>query len=792
MLLLLIVPLFLLWFLIVNYRYRIGFAALSVRGAFVLAYLTFQVLLLAITELTSIGNHFTARTVAGAWLVVIAALLFVARTPISGLVKHFRSSRTRTLGVRTQLNRLSHEDWVWIGVVVLILGILAVVGSIYPPSNTDSLVYHLARVEHWIQNRSVAPFATHDLSQVELSPLSEYNLAHLHLLLGTDRFDWSMQWMAALVSIVGASELTRLLGASRRVQIAASVVCATIPSGILLAPTTENDYFGAAIGIGFLILLTAFSFGAGWGYRAAALGMTAGLAYMAKGTVPALLAPAAVAFLGIAFYRHVRARGVQASLRRGTALVFVVIAGATAIAGPFIVTSSQSLGAPGGPTTSETLSSALTIDGFGANVVRSTAANFDIGNGANGIDTYVSKAALGILRPLYSMFGISPDNNEYSFDRYTNPVEVANYTHDERVGEVGANPWDVLLIIGSIIVLSVAVARGARDVRVALVLAFTLAGGFILFSGLKSWSTFNVRFTLPLLVAWSAVIAIALSRFSRWITRLVLLGLVIACYPQLFENATLPLVPPKSFSGSYLTPYFVNYTPLYVSPSEEASSYQKVTTMLGQSTCTRAAIGNWVFVEYPLWVGLQHEHWHGLLNDFDVHNVTSKLEPTYVPCASITQQGSAYVTPNNDTVNVQLTDLALSIEASKATTIHVSIPSFGSGVPDVRILPGGGWALTYLGHDPILVRHGSLYVFSPAAQSVELQLDLASGVLQPLLDLTGPNGLIMPAVIAHNAIHASLSLHRGINRITLAATSRSKNERPTLVLTAVTIDRVHP
>ncbi len=790
MVLLLIVPLFLLWFLIANYRHRIGFAALSVRGAFVLAFLAFQVLLLAITELTSLGNHFTARTVAGAWLVVIVILAFVAWTPISDLVKRFRSQPTKNLGLRTRLNRLSNEEWVWIGVVVVILGVLAVVGSIYPPSNTDSLVYHLARVEHWIQNRSVAPFATHDLSQVELSPASEYNLAHLHLLLGTDRLDWTMQWMAALVSVVGVSELARLLGAQRRAQIAASVVCVTIPSGILLAPSTENDYFGAAIGIGFLILLTAFSFGAGWGYRATALGVTAGLAYMAKGTVPALLAPAAVALLGVAFYRHVRPRGVQSALRRGIALVFVIIAGATAIAGPFIVTSAQSLGAPDGPTTSETLSSALTIDGFGANVVRSTAANFDIGNGANGIDTYVSKAALGILRPLYSMFGIAPDNNEYSFDRYTNPVEVANYTHDERVGEVGANPWDVLLIIGSIIVLAVAVAHGAKEVRVALVLGLALAGGFLLFSGLKSWSTFNVRFTLPLLVAWSAVIAIALSRFSRWITRLVLVGLVIACCPQLFENATMPLVPTTSFSGSYLTPYFVNYS--LVPPSEEASSYQTVTTMLGQSTCTKAAIGNWVFLEYPLWVGLQHEHWHGLLNAFDVHNVTSKLEPNYVPCAWITQQGSTYVTPNNGTVNVHLTDLALSIEASKAITIRASIPSFESGVPDVHVLPGGGWVLNYLGHDPILIRHGSLYLFSPTAQSVQLQLNLASGVSQPSLDLTGPDGIMIPTVTTGNAIYASFGLHRGINRVTLTATGRTKNGRPNLVLTAVKVDRVQP
>ena len=87
--------------------------------------------------------------------------------------------------------------------------------------------------------------------------------------------------------------------------------------------------------------------------------------------------------------------------------------------------------------------------------------------------------------------------------------------------------------------------------------------------------------------------------------------------------------------------------------------------MLAQSTCTQAAIGNWVGLEYPLWVGLQHEHYGGVLNDFNVDNDTQKLEPSYRPCASITQQGKQYVTPNNGTVNVQQSDLALSIDAEQ-------------------------------------------------------------------------------------------------------------------------------
>ena len=67
MLLLLVLPLGLLWLVISVHRERLGLGNLSVRGALVLAFLALEVLLLGMTELTSVGHHFTAGTVAVAW-----------------------------------------------------------------------------------------------------------------------------------------------------------------------------------------------------------------------------------------------------------------------------------------------------------------------------------------------------------------------------------------------------------------------------------------------------------------------------------------------------------------------------------------------------------------------------------------------------------------------------------------------------------------------------------------------------------------------------------------------------
>ena len=152
-------------------------------------------------------------------------------------------------GLRSLLKRsidgIGTENAVWLTVVAFILGVLGYLGWSFLPSNADSLVYHLARVAHWIQDQSVGPFAAHYTAQIELSPLAEFNLAHFHLLVGSDRLDAYVQLFVCIICLVAVSEIARLLNGSRWTQVVAVVICATVPSGILAATSTENDYFAA-------------------------------------------------------------------------------------------------------------------------------------------------------------------------------------------------------------------------------------------------------------------------------------------------------------------------------------------------------------------------------------------------------------------------------------------------------------------------------------------------------------------------------------------------------------------
>jgi hypothetical protein len=104
------------------------------------------------------------------------------------------------------------------------------------------MTYHLARVLHWQQDRSVALYATNIERQLHLTPGGEYGILRLDLLSGGDRLDNLPQWLAAMGSLPVVSLIPARLDATARGQALAAVFCATLPMGILQSSSTQNDY----------------------------------------------------------------------------------------------------------------------------------------------------------------------------------------------------------------------------------------------------------------------------------------------------------------------------------------------------------------------------------------------------------------------------------------------------------------------------------------------------------------------------------------------------------------------
>jgi hypothetical protein len=739
--------------------------------------LAFEAILLLITLLLSPFHALARGWVTVAWTVVVALSVVWAWPAIRRLESQTRRHRVRER-VGRSLRSLSILDIIWLLVIALILGILTYLSVSFLPSNGDSLVYHLARVEHWTQDRTITPFSTHYLAQVELAPLSEYNLTHLQLLVGTDRLDAFMQLLACVVSVVAVSEIARLLGASRSVQIAASVICVTLPSGILVATSTENDYFAAAIGMCLLVIILGWNGTSHFWRLGVLLGGAAGLAYMAKGTVLAMIGPAAAFFLvWRLFFTDLRPQRSRI-LRRSLTLVATGAIAAGIVAGPFVGQNISLFGRPTGPVTASTLSTHLTPAAATANIIRSTAANFMIGNGRSGFGTEVSKVVLDPLHSLFNGLGIKPNDSNYVLGTDSAAFLVSDYTIRDRSPDFGANPIQVVLIGVTLVALAVLALMRRPQIRLPLLMAVGLILGFLLFTGTARWSVFNVRYQIPLLVAWSPLIAIALSRLHVVLLNVALVIVTISCYPQLFNNVEKPFIHVSYPPGS-VQPYFLD-SPAQALLKTRAVPYEVVGHTMAESACHKIALPNWILVEYPLWVGLHNARWHGTIQDIDVGNVTARFESSsFRPCAFISQHESNYVSNALNRVNFQFGNLALSIEPKSAATVQTRDTGLESSVPNVHILPGGGWALGTPGRST-LSGQGSVFIFSARPERVTVTPSTTAHQVGSQVLVNAPDAdLPIQAVEANTPF--TLHLPRGVTRLDILPVRSSLNLPPPTV-----------
>jgi hypothetical protein len=626
---LLVAAMALLWLFVWRHGAVLGFAGLTRRAALIIAFALFQLLTVVIMEVSSVGHHLTRSSVTVAWMTVVVAAAVATFPDIVRLLRQVRRPP------RLRLPSMSILQWAAVLAILVIYGCVVVTALLYRPSNSDSMVYHLARVEHWIQNRSVASFATHYLGQIELAPLAEYSLTTLHLLYGADRLDGFVQLTAVAICVVGASELARRLGVSRSGQVLTALLVVTIPNLILEATSTTNNVFAAAVAVCALVVLTSQMTPNSWLRRGVAMGAVLALLELAKGTLLLQIAPI-LALLGIAAaLRCWLAGSLGVLVRRAIVGALLAVGTAAFIAGPFLARNVALFGRPVGPVSRSTIDNHPTLAGGASNVIRSASSEFLIGNG-HGIESDVSAFAVGTFRRLYDLLGQNPTSFDYELGSNPNAFHTGNFSVLTRFEDVGADPWQVVLILVTLIVLALGVAGRKSAVRFPFVLALAASCGFILFAGAAKWSIYADRYYVPLLVVWTPLIALALSRLPRLVGVAAVAFLLAACTPQLFDNYSRPLLHPFHFTSA-LEPYFATAGSKQLVEAKTAA-YTDITTTVARSSCRQLGLANLIVVEYPLWVGLKDAGWHGTIDDVEVENASGVLEQKHFsPCALIAQ-----------------------------------------------------------------------------------------------------------------------------------------------------------
>lgn len=255
------------------------------RDQLLLTWIAFATLLWGIFQVTSLSHNLTPQNLRLFWIVVL--LLAAA------WIAYSRKKRKVRLFVLPKVTVPPLSTFARFSLIALVLYsvILITVGVVYPSSYADSMTYHLPRVYHWAENRSIYPYATPILRQIQMPPFAEYQILNLFLLSGSDRLAALVQVFSLFGCALAVSATTRLVGGNASQQLLAVFFTLSLPSAIVQATATQNDLAVALWAVTFVY------FGIFWQkhpqlhWLALPVGLSLGLALFTKATAYVFLFP---------------------------------------------------------------------------------------------------------------------------------------------------------------------------------------------------------------------------------------------------------------------------------------------------------------------------------------------------------------------------------------------------------------------------------------------------------------------------------------------------------------------
>lgn len=511
------------------------------------ASILFGVLVTAISEGLSLLHAITFWGLTAAWVGVLALLW--------GWI--LRRGGLKSLP-RVALPADTGERWLLAGILLLLLAI-GLVAALAPVQTSDSLTYHMSRVAHWAQNRSLAHYATGTERQLFMSPLAEYIVLHVFVLGRGDALANLPNWFAFLGLALAASWIAAQFGAGRAGQMLAALFSAAVPIAIAQASSTTTDLLTAfwvvCLAAEVLILLRQ---GNG---RAAELfiGLAAGLAVLTKPTGAIFALP----FLAWIAWIELRHEGWRTALRLTVITLFAVLLLNAGIFGRNLAL----YGHPFGPVEVVQYHSNQ-IYGAGvlvSNLVRNLAVHL----GTIGpLNRLVTQAVLWF----HNLIGMDPSDRRTSL---TMPFVVMAPRNEDVLG----NLVPLLLFLAACVACK---KKPANSGCYALCLWL----GFLLYSLLNRWQLFATRLQLPffmLAAPFSAVIAERLLS-KRW--RSLLAGLVfISALPWAFSLFTRPIIPIPGWTEARSVLTADRDALMFASVGKDQGYYEDVAAKIKASGC---------------------------------------------------------------------------------------------------------------------------------------------------------------------------------------------------------------
>jgi hypothetical protein len=604
-LLLALLPLF-AYLCVFVYLYN-RFQSNPVRRALIDSAVLFGVYLALCLEVLSIFKWITPAGLVLTWLIPV--LLFTAW--------YWSRKRHSQLVI---LPRLQIPSSWWNRLVLLFIVIIlvttALVAWVSPPQTWDSLTYHLSRVAHWAQDRSIWQYATGIDRQASMPPGAEEHILDFYVLTQSDRLSNFPEWLAMLGSLLGVSLAAYYLGAKSSGQWLAALFAATIPMGIVEASSSINDYVATFWVVCVVVEVLAYyrhDQNRSLGYAS----LAAGLALLTKPVAVPFMLPFALWLAYLIVKRH----GIWPLLKwAGIAVLCVAV-----INLGFLARNVITYGALSNPADFEMHYNQLhTPQG----IIATTLKNIGMQVGIPGADSLNQAWNLLILKIVFKL-GLDINDPRMTALGYFS-VRPTTLQEDST-----ANPFHMYLIFALLVAMFFLVRKHGKSLLVYGLLA---ASTFLLFSIIYKWNAFGTRYDLAFFVILAPLAGVILGGFDKLKLGYLLSALLfIAALPWLFSIYSRPLIPKPGSTSAQASILETPRADLYFAnaPSEK-DVFKKLTGMVKAGSCNDIGLMlNGDDPEYLLWTLMDAPRSAARL-EWIVSGPTDRYSsPDFQPCAII-------------------------------------------------------------------------------------------------------------------------------------------------------------
>lgn len=202
-----------------------------------------------IMELFSMFELINTITAVLSWCVIciVLAIIVVKDKSVRIAMEYIKNSRR----IRDYWKQ-HRMAFICVGVFCVIICILSLLRS---QNLFDNIHHRLSKIMHWIQDGKVGYFATWTTTEIKYSNLTEYMMAQIYLLKGSDRLITIVQAGAYICSGCCIYGISRKIGASVRFALLAVWIFFLTPMVIIETITTQTDVVAGLYLLSFIYFL---------------------------------------------------------------------------------------------------------------------------------------------------------------------------------------------------------------------------------------------------------------------------------------------------------------------------------------------------------------------------------------------------------------------------------------------------------------------------------------------------------------------------------------------------------